>query len=210
MTGATIVTLAACAAAIGFAGLAWWQRRDARERSAARVAALQAALDGAVGSAGADRPDAARHVALGAGSSRWLIVAGAVPLVVLAASLLTTRGARTPSAASTARQPDSLELLAMHSDRSGDALTVTGTVRVRGRHPAPVTAVVTARDGAGRIVSRAQAPLDDARLDVDGQSSFQVAVAGHDVRRYQVRFETPLGPLVHIDRRAERPAAVNP
>ena len=90
----------------------------------------------------------------------------------------------------------------MHHDRSGDLLTVTGTVRVRGRDAAPVTAVLTGRDASGRIVASAHAPLDDAALDLDGESSFQVSVQGHDVSRYQVRFETPLGPLTHIDRRA--------
>jgi len=83
---------------------------------------------------------------------------------------------------------------------------VTGTVRVRGRNAAPVTAVVTGRDGRGHIVASAHAPLDDAALDVDGESSFQVSVpGGHDVRRYQVRFETPLGPITHLDRRPVTP-----
>ncbi len=95
----------------------------------------------------------------------------------------------------------------MRHDAAGEAFTVTGRVRVHGRDTAPVTAVVTGRDGAGRIVASAHAPLDDAGLDRGGESSFQVAVPGaHDVRRYQVRFETPLGPLAHIDRRG-RPAA---
>jgi hypothetical protein len=100
-----------------------------------------------------------------------------------------------------------LELLDMHHDRSGDLLTVTGTVRVRGRDTAPVTAVVTGRDAAGHVVASAHAPLDDAALDLDGESSFQVSVSGHDVRRYQVRFETPLGPLTHVDLRTARTAA---
>ena len=69
-----------------------------------------------------------------------------------------------------------------------------------------MTAVVTGRDASGHIVVSAHAPLDDAALDIDGESSFQVSVAGN-VRRYQVRFETPLGPLTHIDRRT---AAVLP
>jgi hypothetical protein len=60
---------------------------------------------------------------------------------------------------------ESLELLDMHHDRAGDLLTVTGTVRVRGRDTAPVTAVVTGRDAPGRVVASAHAPLDDAALD---------------------------------------------
>ena len=132
----------------------------------------------------------------------WILAAGAVPIVLVVAALLVARGPRPAPAPLIARQPDALELLAMHHDRSGDLLTVTGTVRVRGRDAAPVTAVLTGRDASGRIVASAHAPLDDAALDLDGESSFQVSVQGHDVSRYQVRFETPLGPLTHIDRRA--------
>ena len=61
--------------------------------------------------------------------------------------------------------------------------------------------VVTAFDGAGRVVGRAAAPADDARLDVEGEASFRVNVGPGPVERYQVRFETPFGPLAHVDRR---------
>jgi hypothetical protein len=97
----------------------------------------------------------------------------------------------------------------MRHERAGDLFTVTGTVRVRGRNAAPVTATVTARDAAGRFVASGDAPLDDASLDLDGESSFRVSVSGAlDVRRYQVRFETPLGPVTHVDRRPGRTAAI--
>jgi hypothetical protein len=137
----------------------------------------------------------------------WMMAAGVVPVVLVVAALLVTRGPRPTPAPLVARQPDALELLDMHHDRSGDLLTVTGTVRVHGRDAAPVTAVVTGRDAAGHIVASAHAPLDDAALDLGGESSFQVSVSGHDVRRYQVRFETPLGPLTHIDLRTRQTAA---
>lgn len=194
----TLVALVAVALAGVLAVLAWTQHREARQRSAARVAALAAALDGPVETFPEERPALSAAPAVRA----WIMTAGAVPVALVIATLLATRGPRPAPAPIVARQPDSLELLDMRHDRSGDQLTVTGTVRVRGRHTAPVTAVVTGRDAAGRIVSSAHAPLDDAALDVDGESSFQVLVpGGQDVRRYQVRFETPLGPLTHIDRR---------
>lgn len=217
MTAWTLLALVASAAACGFAALAWLQRRDSQRRSDARVATLAAAIDGpfeaAFAGAGALEAFTAERSSPGMPARRgWILVAGGVPLVLLVAALLVTRGPRSASAPPVARQPDALELLDMHHDRSGDLLTVTGTVRVRGRNPAPVTAVVTGRDAAGRVVASAHAPLDDAGLDIGGESSFRVSVSGgHDVRRYQVRFETPLGPLTHIDRRAaQAPASATP
>jgi hypothetical protein len=197
---ATLLTVVAIAVAGVLAVVVWVQRREAQQRSAARVAALAAAIDGpsefAFEQAGLKAP--------GHGESRrgWIVAAGAVPVVLAVAALLVARGPREVSPSAAARQPDSLELLDMRHARAGDLLTVTGTVRVKGRDTAPVTAVVTGRDGNGRIVASAHAPLDDAALDLGGESSFQVSVSGgHDVRRYQVRFETPLGPLAHVDRR---------
>lgn len=225
----TLLAVAALATACVLAAVAWMQAREARQRSAARVAALAAAIDGpleafAFEEAGlktgthvltktGSHAFAASWQAPAAPSRRgWIIAAGAVPVVLAVAALLVARGPRQASAPPASRQPESLELLAMHHDRAGDLLTVTGTVRVRGLDTAPVTAVVTGRDHSGRIVASAHAPLDDATLDVGGESSFEVSVSGgDDVRRYQVRFETPLGPLAHIDRRAgRRAAAVTP
>jgi hypothetical protein len=216
-----LLAVAALATAGVLAAVAWTQRREARQRSAARVAALAAAIDGPLESFVFEEAGlkTGNHVLPMTGNyvpapSRrgWIIAAGAVPVVLAIAALLVARGPGQASAPPASRQPDSLELLAMHHDRAGDLLRVTGTVRVRGVDPAPVTAVVTGRDESGRIVASAHAPLDDATLDVGGESSFQVSVSGgDDVRRYQVRFETPLGPLAHIDRRAgRRTAAATP
>ena len=217
----TLVATIAIAAACGLAVVVWTQYREARQRSAARVASLAAALDGPLDTFSfAEAGLQSRgHVPLEtfaegqttALSQRgWIIAAGAVPAVLVVAALLVTREPRTASPPPASRQPQSLELLNMRHDRTGHLLTVTGTVRVRGRDTAPVTAVVTGRDDTGRIVASAHARVDDAALDIGGESSFQVSVSGGDeVRRYQVRFETPLGPLAHIDRRAGRPSAVS-
>jgi hypothetical protein len=204
----TLLAFVAIALACAFAVVAGTQRRDAQQRSAARVAALAAAIDGPLelrfAEAGLKTGDHVLEAFASEARPRrgWIMVAAAVPLALVVAALLVTRGPRTVSPPPPAHQPESIELLDMRHERAGDRLTVTGTVRVRGRDTAPVTAIVTGRDAVGRVVSSAQAPLDDASLDIDGESSFQVSVAGgHDVRRYQVRFETPLGPLTHIDRR---------
>jgi len=211
----TLVALVAVAVALGLAYTTWNQRRDAQQRSAARVAALAAEIDGPLDSFSVEPGFAEAGLKTG-GYARatmparqlWIIAAGVVPLALVVAALFVTRGPR-QAPASVARQPQSLELLDMRHERAGDLFTVTGTVRVRGRNAAPVTATVTTRDASGRFVASADAPLDDATLDHDGESSFRVSMSGAlDVRRYQVRFETPLGPLTHVDRRPGHTAAI--
>ena len=206
----TLLTIVAVAVALGLAYTAWTQRRDAQQRSAARVAALAAGIDGPLDAFSAETGfGEAGHARVAMPARRgWIIAAGIVPLALVVAALLVTRGPR-EAAPQAARQPQLLELLDMRHQRAGDLFTVTGTVRVRGRNAAPVTATVTTRDAAGRFVASGDAPLDDATLDADGESSFRVSVSGAlDVRRYQVRFETPLGPLTHVDRRPGRTAAI--
>jgi hypothetical protein len=218
----TLLAVAALATACVLAAIAWTQAREARQRSAARVNALVAAIDGPLDTFSVVEAGLATrgHAPLEAFAEEqpaahsrrgWIVAAGAVPVVLAVAALLVARGPGPASAPPLARQPESLELLAMHHDRAGDLLRVTGTVRVRGLDSAPVTAVVTGRDESGRVVASAHAPLDDATLDVGGESSFQVSVSGgDDVRRYQVRFETPLGPLAHVDRRPGQRTAATP
>jgi hypothetical protein len=208
----TLLALVAVAVALGLAYTTWTQRRDAQQRSAARVAALAAGIDGPLDTFSAEASPAGAGLRTGGyvplGRHGWIIAAGVVPLALVVAALFVTRGPR-QAAPQAAQQPQLLELLDMRHERAGDLFTVTGTVRVRGRNTAPVTATVTARDGAGRFVASGDAPLDDATLDLDGESSFRVSVSGAlDVRRYQVRFETPLGPLTHVDRRPGRTAAI--
>jgi hypothetical protein len=211
----TLLALVAVAVALGLAYTTWNQRRDAQQRSAARVAALAAGIDGPLDSFSIEAGFAEAGLKTG-GYERvamparhgWIIAAGVVPLALVVAALFVTRGPG-QAAPQAAQQPQLLELLDMRHERAGDLFTVTGTVRVRGRNTAPVTATVTARDAAGRFVASGDAPLDDATLDLDGESSFRVSVSGAlDVRRYQVRFETPLGPLTHVDRRPGRTAAL--
>ena len=211
----TLLALVAVAVALGLAYTTWNQRRDAQQRSAARVAALAAGIDGPLESFSVEAGFAEAGLKTG-GYERaamparhgWIIAAGVVPLALVVAALFVTRGPR-QAAPPAAQQPQLLELLDMRHERAGDLFTVTGTVRVRGRNTPPVTATVTARDAAGRFVASGDAPLDDATLDLDGESSFRVSVSGAlDVRRYQVRFETPLGPLTHVDRRPGRTATI--
>jgi hypothetical protein len=217
----TVLAVSACAAAGGFAALAWTLHRESVARSLARVAALAAAID----------IEAAPEAAVAAsaphnGHKGWLIAAAAaVPVVLVVVALLSARGPETAAAPLPARQPESLELLDMRHTRTRDTLTVTGTVRMRRQDVAPgvaaghpvappvvtpvVTALVSAFETGGRVVASGHALLDDARLDLDGESSFKVAVpSALAVHRYEVRFETHLGTIPHIDRRPRHAAAI--
>ena len=224
----TVLAAAACAAAGGFAALAWTLHRDNVERSTARVAALAAAIngEGVQEAAALAAPFAVPPSAPHTSHKGWLIVAAAaVPVVLVVLALLSSPGPAASPAPLVARQPDALELLDMHHTRTSDTLTVTGTVRRRRHDATPVTAVVppvvspaitpvvtalvTAFDTGGRVVASGHALLDDAGLDLDGESSFRVAVpSARAVHRYQVRFETHLGTLPHIDRRPGHVAAI--
>ncbi len=227
----TVLAAGACAAAGGFAALAWILHRDSVARSTARVAALAAAIDAAAmdieapQGAAVAAPFAVPANALHSSHQGWLIAAAAaVPVVLVVVALLSARGPETAGQL-VERQPESLELLDMRHTRTSETLTVTGTVRMRPQAAAPatavvnpviapvvtpvVTALVTALDTSGRVVASGHALLDDARLDLDGESSFKVAVpSARAVHRYQVRFETHLGTLPHIDRRPRRAAAI--
>src|SRR5436190_13976146 len=98
MTVWTLVTLVAFAAAGSFASIAWRQHREARRRSDARVAALAAAIDGPLEAFTSERPR----------RTRWMIAAGAIPLLLVVGALLVTRGARPTPVRAVSRQPDAL------------------------------------------------------------------------------------------------------
>lgn len=206
-----IALVVAAGAALGFAALSWSLHRNAGRRSAARVAALSGAIDGpslwsgqgeafnAFASEGAapDEPGGASRRQ----RTAILATAIAIPIVLAALALSTAKGPVAPKA-TVARQPEALELVAMHHARAGAVLKVAGTVRVHGRNTAPVTAVVTAIDAQGKAVATGRGRLEDPSLDAAGDASFEVDVpAQRGVNRYRVRFETPLGTLTHVDRR---------
>ena len=124
----TLLAVVASAAAFGFALLAWKQHREAAGRSAARVAALAAAIDGrdpGLGRASVARTRSPPSTPRASGPlftsetpapRRWMIAAGVVPVALVVAALLVTRGPRTASPAPALHQPQSLELLAMRHD----------------------------------------------------------------------------------------------
>lgn len=212
-TGLVTLTLASLAAAGGFGVLAWRSRMEAHRRSAARVAALAAAIGGPdpAGYAGGSATPVpmASMFSTAPGSAvrgrplmRVAIVAAlAVALVVAAA--MGNRDHAEPVAARADGAP--LELVSMRHTRDGGTLRVSGLVRNphSGARLAQIAAVVFAFDRSGSFVASGRAALDFTILEPGDESPFVVTVPDvADVGRYRVSFRTEAGLLRHIDRRA--------
>jgi len=214
--GLLALTLASLAATAGFGVLVWRSRVEERCRSAARVAALAAAIGAAdsVTLAASDSRSVpvtsmfeatARGAAKGRPLMRMTVVAAlAIALVVFAA--MANRNHAQPVAATADAAP--LELVSMRHTRDGSTLTVSGLVR-NPRSGAPLTriaAVVFAFDRGGSFVASGRAALDFTILEPGDESPFVVTVPDvADVGRYRVSFRTEAGILRHLDRRAVLP-----
>ena len=205
------LTIVALVAAAAFGALAWRLLREERGRSAARIAALASAIDGAPPAAASPavgdlfapaRSDAAR------GTPVIRLAVGIVMALVLIVAVAAGRGGRSGSDAPPAGAGGAaLELLSMRHLRDGDTLTVSGLVRNprEGGEITRVTAVVFAFDRAGTFVASGRAPLDFTTLDPGDESPFVVTVPKvSDVGRYRVSFRTDDGAVRHVDRRAEQ------
>ena len=201
----TVISAVSVVVAVALAAYAWRLHRLDAQRSAARVRALAAAIDGSAANAPAmfnRDPESVVHgrpllkVAIG--------FAMAVGIIVLIA-MTGDRHASSATGSSPAAQAagaESLELLSMRHDRDGDVLKVTGLVRNPGPAPGPITAVVFAFDRDGSFVASGRAPLEFATIGAGDESPFQVTIPGvKDVGRYRVSFRTNDAVVRHVDRR---------
>jgi hypothetical protein len=210
-----VLTFLSLAAAIVFAASAWRARTDDRRRSAARVAALAAAIDAVSGDAPDDTaprpvPVAAmfdtqpRPSVNGRPMMRTAVFAAlSVALIVFAAMANRDRDPQPPTAAAAEAAP--LELMTMRHARKSDALVVSGLVRnpAAGARLERVAAVVFAFDRSGGFVASSRADLDFTALAPGAESPFVVTVpALAEVGRYRVSFRTEAGVLPHVDRRS--------
>jgi hypothetical protein len=199
-----VVSVISIALVVGLAAYAWSLQRLERRRSAARVSALAAAIDGSAMHAPAmfDRnPESAVQ-----GRPLLKVAVGfamAVGIIVLIAMTGDRRGTPVAAPAPAAQNAaDSLELLSMRHERAGDVLTITGLVRNPGVAPGPITAVVFAFDREGGFVASGRAPLEFATIAAGDESPFQVTIPDvKDVGRYRVSFRTNAGVVRHVDRR---------
>lgn len=211
-----IVSLLAAAASGLFA---WHMLSEERRRSAARVAALSAAIDATapvapttgVGELFAPRASAAAH----GNPFIKAAVAAAMGLLVIIVIASANRGtasddataAAQPAQSVSARGAAPLELISMRHTREGETLTVTGLVRNprSGATVTRVTAVVLAFNRAGAFVASGRAALDFTTLEPGDESPFVVKIPSvSEVGRYRVSFRTDAGVIRHVDRRGDQ------
>ena len=213
----TSISIAAVLLAAICAIHAWRLTRDERARSAARVAALAAAIQGTRGDAPAEMFGRDPHsvvqgrpllkVAIGFGMAVAIIVLIAMSGDRPRTSTTATAVARASDGAAPAAE--ALELVSMRHERAGDTLTVTGLVRNPGAEaPGALAAVVFAFDRDGHFVASGRAPLEFATIAAGDESPFRVTVPDvKDVGRYRVSFRTDAGVVRHVDRRPAIAAA---
>jgi hypothetical protein len=211
------IAITSLAAAAVFAVITWRLLAGDRQRAAARVAALGAAIDAA------DRPpalsrDVARAELFGAapptvGSRPLVKVAaiGAMAILLIVIVAVSSNDAGHDAGNEPGPRPaaqtatSSLELLSMRYARVGETLTVSGLVRnASDETTGLVTAVVFAFDRTGGFLASGRAPLEFNRLASGDESPFQVTIPHlADVGRYRVSFRSDAGTVPHVDRRAE-------
>ena len=223
MDTALLTLLIALAAAAGCAAVAWRAVDEQRRRSAARVAALAAAIHGeadappsrlkpaltteptpvAVSSMFATTPGAAVR-------GRPLIKAAVVGAMAVTLVVVAAMANRDHAESATVGQDTApLELVSMRHTREGGTLKVSGLVRNprAGETVASIAAVVLAFNRQGAFVTSAQAPLDFLTLAPGEESPFIVTLPDvGDVGRYRVSFRTETGVVRHVDRRAAQVA----
>lgn len=212
------LTVAACALAALFGGLAWRFARAERLRSEARVTALAAAIDGSAQSdTGApamfsqtQRPAVQGRPLLKLGIGFAFAVSVIVSIAMVGDRRAEEDAAEPPVAAEASS--GSLELVSMRHERVADGLTVTGLVRnAGGGTPDELFAVAFAFDRDGNYVASGRAALDFPRLAPGDESPFRITIADvKDVGRYRVSFRTEAGVVRHIDRRPAAAAAGTP
>jgi hypothetical protein len=212
-----VLTCASVAAAAAFAFSAWRTRADEARRSAARVAALSAAIDAseplepAKAGSHTSSPVAITSMfttAPGASlSGRPLLKTGMFAALATALVVIVAMANRDHAAAPViTAEGAALELVSMRHARDGGTLTVSGLVR-NPRAAAPrshITAVVFAFDRSGGFIASGRAGLDFTNLGPGDESPFVVKVPGvAGAARYRVSFRTEDGIVRHLDRRAE-------
>ncbi|MAG71971.1 MAG: hypothetical protein CL471_17025 [Acidobacteria bacterium] len=228
------VTLLSLLVAIGMTLVAWRLLREERRRSAARIEMLVAERAAAArpesdadiiadwrrpdGADPRSAPPAALFAPTAPASSPaglMLVIAAMVLVAGAGLSLIVVSGPASGPANSTAPITAAaalpLELLALDHARADGRLAISGSVRnpPTGVGLNTLVAAAVIFDRNGDLLSAAEAPVDQARLDPGEESVFQVSLpADRPVGRYRISFRQTDDTLVpHVDRRP--PAAAD-
>jgi hypothetical protein len=212
MDAALLTLVIALVAGAACAFVAWRAVDDQRRRSAARVAALAAAIHDTPAPTTVSVPTPVAVSSMfsttpGAAVGGRPLIKAAVAAAMAVALVVVAAMANRDHADSATVPADvaPLELVSMRHTREGSTLTVSGLVRNprAGRTVASIAAVVMAFNRQGAVVSSAQAPIDFLTLGPGEESPFIVTLPNvGDVGRYRVSFRTDAGVVRHVDRRA--------
>jgi hypothetical protein len=208
-----LLVLLALGASAASALMTWSLLRRERERGAARIAALTAAIDPTSDTQpGADLASlmpvhmfAATDAPVeGGGKIRLTVIAAMAVIALIALASQYRSASREASTVAAVAATAPLELMSMRHVQDGGAFTIRGLVR-NPRESRPVSgliAVVLAFDRQGMFLTSARAPIDFTTLEPGDESPFAVRLpATGDVARYRVTFRTESGVLRHVDRR---------
>jgi hypothetical protein len=207
------LVLLALAVSTASAVMTWSVLQRDRERSAARVAALGAAIEplpevrfnDAYLDASPSPLFAVAEPPTRDTTRLRLAVIGVMALIAVVALGAQYRAAHHQTAAvASAAVTSPLELMSMRHVREGDTFTVRGLVRnpSRSRPVSGLSAVVFAFDRNGTFVTSARAPIDFTTLQPGDESPFAVTIpTPGDIAKYRVAFRTDAGVLRHVDRR---------
>jgi hypothetical protein len=196
----TLAVVFACIAAASGV-YAWRIAAGERRRSAARVAALSAAIDPS-GDDGrfslfARESTGGLHPLLKVGAG-FIVVAIAIAIVAVATSAKTSR-----HPAPAPLPPAAVALVEMNHFRQGDLFEIRGVVRNQsGDNVDGLLAEVTVLNASGSPIALQQAPIEAQTLKPGESSRFDVRLQGvRTVDRYRVSFVGPSGIVRHVDAR---------
>lgn len=197
---------------LGMGVVTWRLLREERRRSAARIAALAAELDG-YRAAPPPGPAPAAPRSVGAfGTSygemqapSWLARAAGLAAaagLLLTVVLIAVVGLRDADGGEAGTpSPAPLELLALEHEPVGSALAITGSVRAtEASSPGALAVLATALDAGGAAVASSRADLRE--LVPGAVLPFAVEVPAAGVARYRISFLRDEAPVPHLDRRA--------
>jgi hypothetical protein len=125
-------------------------------------------------------------------------------VAVLGVVLLNRQSANDGASGSAGVQPLPVELLDLGHERTGNDISIRGTVRnPDGSSTAgDLSVVAMAFDGNGAQIATTRSPLEHTSLSPGEASAFNVLISARNVSRYRISFLTGGTTVPHVDRRA--------